>query len=142
MKNKFLVVILILLNGYSVAQSNSSYTRFGIGDPEYSASARISAIGQLGVAVIDDNTISSINPASWFKFKGTRFGIDIAYTGLIISENNSSSFYSETDFKGFNFGFPVSEDYGIGVAAGLIPYSRISYKVSDTFSGDDPYVVI
>lgn len=141
MKKRILLALILLFSCYLTAQSNSTYTRFGIGDPEYSTSARTTAIGQLGTAVIDDNTISTINPASWFRFKGTRFGIDLAYTGLIISDNNTSSFYSETDFKGFTFGFPVSEDYGIGVAAGLVPYSRISYKVNEVFTGDDPYIV-
>lgn len=135
------LLFVILLNVSLYSQSNSTYTRFGIGDVEHSTSARLAGVGQLGIAVIDDNTISSLNPASWYKLKGTRFGVDLSYTGLILSDGNESSFYSETDFKGFTFGFPVSEDYGIGIAAGLIPYSRVSYKVNQSITGEDPYTV-
>lgn len=138
--NKILLLVACLSINL-LSQSNSSYTRFGIGDIEYATSSRIVGIGQLGTAVIDDNTISTMNPASWFRLKGTRFSVDLAYTGLIISNENTSSFYSETDFKGFTFGFPVSEDYGVGIAAGLIPYSRINYKVNESITGDDPYTV-
>lgn len=138
--NKILFIIaFISISIFS--QSNSTYTRFGIGDIEYSVSSRIIGIGQLGAAVIDDNTISTSNPASWFRLKGTRFSVDLAYTGLITSNESTSKFYSETDFKGFTFGFPVSEDYGVGIAAGLIPYSRVRYKVNESITGDDPYTV-
>jgi hypothetical protein len=139
-KKLFLAIALLLLAvNTSLAQSNSAYTRFGIGDVEFSTSARKIGIGQLAVSVIDDNSISTLNPAAWYKFKGTRFSVDLSYTGLFISDNNSSSFYSETDFKGFSFGFPVSEDYGIGVATGLIPYSRVSYKAKEIVSGSESY---
>lgn len=137
----FTLVFSFLITIPLLSQSNSSYTRFGIGDLDHTTSARKIAIGQLGISVIDDNSISTLNPASWFKMKGTRFGVDIAYNGLIITDNNESSFYSETEFKGFTFGFPVSEDYGIGFAMGLIPYSRISYKASEFISANEPYTV-
>lgn len=139
--NILTVAIVLLISVPLFSQSNSSYTRFGIGDLDHSVSTRKIAMGQLGVSVIDDNSISAINPASWYKMKGTRFGVDIAYNGLTITDDNGSSFYSETEFKGFNFGFPVSEDYGIGVAMGLIPYSRISYKASEFVDAADPYEV-
>lgn len=132
-----LLVLLVSINIFS--QSSSTYTRFGIGDLEHSTSARKIGIGQLGVSVVDDNSLSTINPAAWFNMKGTRFGVDISYNGLFISDENNSSFYTETDFKGFTFGFPISNEYGIGLATGLIPYSRVSYKVNESFSGNDPF---
>ncbi len=141
-KRNILVVVFMLfacINSYS--QSNSTYTRFGIGDVEHSASARKIAMGQLGIAVVDDNSISTLNPATWYKMKGTRFGVNLSYSGLLISDDNTSSFYSETEFKGFTFGFPISKDYGIGLATGLIPFSRISYKAQELISGSEPYYV-
>lgn len=133
----FILIILGVVNSYS--QSNSSYTRFGLGDVEHSTSARKIGIGQLGISVIDDNSISTLNPATWYKMKGTRFSVDLSYIGLMVSDDNNSSFYSETDFKGFTFGFPISEDYGIGLATGLIPYSRVSYKAQQKVSGNEPF---
>lgn len=143
MKKINIIILVIAVLGISnlYSQSNSAYTRYGIGDVEYSTSARTIALGQLGIAVVDNNSISTLNPAAWHKLYSTRFGIDIAYSGLNIDDGNTSSFYSETEFKGFTFGFPVSQQLGIGVAAGLIPYSRISYKVRESYSGSEPYMV-
>ncbi len=58
----------------------------------------------------------------------TRIEFGFGYKGDLISDGSQSNYTSETDFKGFTFGFPVSKDYGIGVVAGLLPYSRVSYK--------------
>lgn len=139
--NIIVLVLAVLSISNLYSQSNSSYTRFGLGDVEYSTSARTIGIGQLGISVVDNNSISTLNPAAWHKMNSTRFGIDIAYSGLNIDDGESSAFYSETEFKGFTFGFPVSESLGIGIAAGLIPYSRISYKVRESYSGSEPYTV-
>lgn len=142
MINKFLVFALVLVTStLLLAQSSSTYSRFGIGDMRYSNSARKLGIGGIGVAVVDENSISTVNPAALFKMRGTRIGFELGLTSIKISDDNSSSFHSEADFNGFTFGFPVSEKYGVGVAAGIVPYSRISYKVKEPSTVTAPYTV-
>ena len=120
---------LILITGAVYAQSSSTYTRSGIGDISYSYSARSLSLGHSGSALINKDYISITNPASWSSLAKTRIEFSFVYNGMNISNSTDSKFYSDGDFKGFTFAFPVSEENGIGVATGLVPYSRLNYLV-------------
>ncbi len=140
MKLNFVIVFLLALSSIIYSQSSSPYTRYGIGDLKYSFSARQQGMGQLGVSLLDKSHISTTNPASWSDFNRTRIEFGLAYNGITISNNSTSYFTAETEIEGFTFGFPVSSDYGIGVAAGLIPYSRISYKAIQNYQSTDTLI--
>lgn len=131
-------VFFILELSLSFGQSSSTYTRYGIGDYEYSYSARRSGLGKLGVAVSDADFINSINPAGWYKISKTRFELGITLNGIFVSDNKQKSYSAETEINGFTFGFPVSSEYGIAVAAGLIPVTNVSYKTAQTYTVGDP----
>jgi len=134
MKNILLfsaVFITFIIN--SNAQSSSVYTRSGFGDLEYGYSAKMIGIGNIGATQLDDGHLLVANPASWSVLSRTRIEIGIGYRGTLISDKLQSNFTSETEFKGFTFGFPVSREYGVGVVAGLVPYSRISYSAEKYF---------
>lgn len=119
------------------AQTGSTYSRYGIGDIDFSYSAKMLSIGGLGSTQLDPSHILTTNPASWSALDRTRLEMGIGYTGLNLTDNSNSYFTSETEFKGFTFGFPVSNKYGIGVALGLVPYSTVSYKtVKENLSSD------
>ncbi len=138
---KFLITIIIFLSispSY-FGQNSSSYTRLGIGDIEYTYSARRVGMGQLGVSVADEDFINSLNPAGWYKLNKTRIEFGLYFRGMFLSDNNASTYYGKAQFSGFTIAFPVSELYGIGVAAGIVPYSNVSYKTEQTFYTDNPY---
>ncbi len=128
MKFKIVVIFLFLTFSYSFAQNSSTYSRLGIGDLLYSYSGRSIGMGESGVANSDDNFVGILNPAGWNALKSTRMEIGGYYNGLYISNSSSKKYYSETEFTGFTFGFPISRKYGIGAALGIIPYSNVSYK--------------
>lgn len=131
---KFNILIIFIVFTYSIySQSSSPYTRYGIGDLKYSFSTRQQGMGQLGVSLLDKDHISTINPASWSVFNRTRIEFGLTYNGVSIANNNSSYFTAETELEGFTFGFPVSSEYGVGIAMGLIPYSRISYQAVQNY---------
>lgn len=132
MMNKTAITIIgffILITGSVYAQSTSTYTRSGVGDIVYSYSARSLSLGHSGSALINKDYIAITNPASWSSLTKTRVEFSFAYNGMNISNSTDSKFYSDGDFKGFTFAFPISEEHGIGVATGLVPYSRINYLV-------------
>lgn len=131
-------IFILLQCSFSFAQSSSTYSRFGIGDYEYSYSARRAGFGKFGVAVSDADFINSLNPAGWNKLSKTRFELGISLNNIFISDSKQKSFYSETEINGFTFGFPVSSEYGIGVVAGLVPVTNVSYKTSQTYNVSDP----
>ena len=138
--NKIIILLIFVCLTLPVpAQSSSTYTRSGMGDIEYSYSARRLGMGQLGVSVADEDFINTLNPAGWYKLTKTRIEFGLYYNGMFLSDNNKSGYFAETEFSGFTIAFPVSELYGIGIAAGLVPFSNVSYDVEQTFYTDDPY---
>jgi hypothetical protein len=125
----FLINVLLLSLTLTNAQNSSVYSRFGIGDLEYGYSSRMLGIGDLGIAELDAEHILISNPAGWSALNRTRIEIGLGYKGVLISDNSRSAFTSEVEFTGLTFGFPVSRDLGIGLVAGIVPYSNLSYKV-------------
>ena len=140
MKN--VIVILIFVASFSItfAQSSSPYTRYGIGDIDYSYSPKMIGIGDLGVTNLDQDHLLVSNPASWSILSRTRVELSIGYRGASISDGNKTAFTSETDFKGFTIGFPVSREYGVGEVAGLVPFSRVSYEAQTNYDSPDEVI--
>jgi hypothetical protein len=123
------IILLITVSVPALAQSNSAYTRKGIGDLIYSFSARRFGMGQLGVSVPDQDFIGTINPASWYILKRTRAEFSVDYNGIFASDNSTKKFYTDANFNGVTFAFPISSVYGISAAMGIVPYSNVNYEV-------------
>lgn len=119
------------------AQSSSVYSRYGIGDVEYGYSPKMIGIGDIGVTQLDSGHVLTTNPASWSSFDKTRMEFSLGYKGISLSDNSQSVFTSETEFKGVTLGIPISQKYGVGVAVGLVPYTRISYKSIGSYTSPD-----
>lgn len=140
--NFFLKILLVLSVSVPIlAQSNSAYTRKGIGDLVYSISARRLGMGQLGVSVPDADFISTINPASWYIIKRTRAEFSLEYSGISASANSLNKFYSDANFNGVVFAFPISSLYGISGGFGIVPYSNVSYEVVENIEPPSSSVI-
>lgn len=135
----FLLTVFTIFISISLAnaQNGSAYSRYGIGDINYGYSPKMLGIGDIGVTQLDPDHIITTNPASWAALFKTRLELSLGYKGVDVGDNFGNYFTSETEFKGFTFGFPVSRDNGIGVVAGLIPFSQVSYKAIKTFESND-----
>ena len=131
MKLKFLSFFIVLLSFPVLGQVNSSYTRFGIGDIQYTYSARRLGMGGVNISIADVDFININNPATLYRLNLTRFEVAIKYGGEQLSASSLKKFYANTDFNGFTFGFPISSLYGIGAAIGIVPVSSVSYNVQD-----------
>lgn len=138
MKNNLFISLILLFSVYNLnAQSSSVYSRYGIGDLELGYSAKMISIGELGITQLDPDHLVVSNPASWSALNRTRIEFSFGYKGVLISDANQSNFTSETDFKGFTIGFPASRAIGVGVVAGLVPYSRVSYKAIESVKSEN-----
>ena len=135
-KIKLLIILIFTFSVCVYSQSSSTYTRYGIGDINYTYSARSLGLGKTGVGMTNQYFVESLNPASWTDLKFTRFELSLILNGVRLTNNTDSRFYTDAEFKGFTFAFPISEKYGIGFASGLTPYSRVSYEVKSTTSPD------
>lgn len=135
-----IIFFLVVYSTILFSQSSSTYTRNGIGDLNYTYSARSLGIAQSGLAMLNDSYVELINPASWSKLRLTRIEFSLVLNGVELSDNSNTAFYADADFKGFTFAFPISAKYGIGFASGLLPYSRVSYQVVESTNPIDPAV--
>lgn len=126
-------VILLAENYHLLAQSSSSYSRYGIGDIDYSYSVRRMGMGQLGTAVADADFISIINPASLYKIDKTRFEFSLNSEATYLSNSQKTDYYADTDFGGFTFGIPINYRNGIGMAIGVVPFSNVSYEILEPY---------
>ena len=128
-----LSVILFLAQITLCAQNTSTYTRTGIGDMKYSYSARTLGMGHSGSALINNDYVEILNPASWSALSRTRIEFSFTYDAVTLSNSTESNYFGDGDFKGFTFAFPVSSANGIGMAIGIVPYSRINYQIEQYF---------
>jgi hypothetical protein len=125
---KYFFLFCCLITSLSIAQNTSTYTRYGIGDIYYGYSARTMAMSYSGSAMLNSDYVEIINPASWSALTRTRIEFSFSYDELKLSNSAESKYYGDGNFRGFTFAFPVSEDNGIAIALGLVPYSRINYE--------------
>lgn len=126
----YIFTAVFLFAGDIISQTGSVYTRYGLGDMEYSYSARRLAMGNLGSAVSDYENIGILNPASWNGIKRTRMEFDLSYRGTFLSDGNLKKYHGKADFNGFTFAVPVSQQYGITAVLGLVPFTNINYEIS------------
>ena len=126
-------LILNLVQITTLAQNASTYTRAGIGDMKYSYSARTLGMGHSGSSLINNDYVEILNPASWSALSRTRIEFSFSYDAVKLSNTTESSSFGDGDFKGFTFAFPVSPDNGVGIAFGIVPYSRVNYQIEQSF---------
>jgi hypothetical protein len=137
MKYFKIIFFLVVYSTILFSQSSSTYTRYGIGDINYTYSARSLGLAQTGVATLNKGFVEILNPASWASLQLTRIEFSLVLNGVQLSDNTNSALYTDGEFKGFTFAFPISNKLGIGFASGLLPYSRISYNVVQPNKADE-----
>lgn len=133
---------IILLSSISFAQVNSVESRNGAGTLIYGTTARNLTSGDLGTANYDDDRINIFNPASYGSFVLTRVDFGQVLEASFVSGAGKNSYYGGSYFPGFNIGFPVSQEHGVGIVFGVNKYSDVSYEGSrdGTISGAGSYV--
>jgi hypothetical protein len=130
------LILLFICQAEVLPQISSSYSRLGVGDMVYTYSARRAGMGELGASVVDAEYISFLNPASLTGLETTRTELGMMYNGLFLSNNNASSYSANTDFTGVTLALPISIVHGITLAAGLLPYSKVSYREENQYIGN------
>ena len=146
---KFLSVLLIAfgLNSTAVAQENSPYSRYGLGDLTPNQNIFTRGMGGISAATNEGRSINFTNPASLSGLGLTIFdlGAEVDFRTLK-SSNPAAKFTSvNTYFSYLQLGFPLTTPKmakkGIrwGMSFGLKPVSKINYKIekNERLSGID-----
>ena len=137
--NRIFKIISLLLFSFSLVaqnESNSPYSRFGLGDIQNFSTANQSAMGGTGIAIYDPLLINLNNPASYSSVFSQRFTMQTGaiHTTKLLQTPTQDQMVNSTKFNYILFSFPFSNFWGSSF--GLLPYSEKSYSFSD--KSEDP----
>ncbi len=138
--NFYLFLIFLFFNWGSVNaqnQTNSPYSRFGVGDLQSNILSEYAAMGGTSIGSYNPNIINPYNPSSYSAFKANSF---IFSTGGMhqttkMQTTNLEQITNSSSFSHLLLGFPLSKK--IGASAGLLPFSNIGYILEDDSLYDD-----
>lgn len=127
---------LCLNHAFSQSQTNSPYSRFGLGDINAPALPQNFALGGGGFALQSKSFFNINNPASY-----STFNLQSIDSSLIVFEAGVNSLtrqmqsatqknlYSTASLGYVTFGLPLSKIRGLGMGFGFMPYSTTGYTV-------------
>ena len=132
--NRIFRILAFVLVGFSLSaqnESNSPYSRFGLGDLQSFSSATQSAMGGVGIASYDPLSINVSNPASYSSVFAQRFTMQTGgvHVTKLLQTSTQNQVVNSTNFNYLMFSFPLSKF--LGTSVGLLPYSEKSYSFSD-----------
>ncbi len=127
---------LLLLALHTQAQKgvNSLYSSFGIGDLEEKDYSRSFGVGSAGIGRGSVGFLNELNPASYGRLPMETFFFEASVAAKTIQYNTSTTYQTAGDisFKRFALGFKAHKLWGLSL--GLMPYSRVDYKLLNTRS--------
>ena len=136
MRNLYIVLIVVLLfNGAELLgqkNTNSPYSRFGLGEMSKNGFEKSRALGGIGVGMRDNDQINYLNPASYtavdtlsFMFN---FGLRSGRTSY--QTNNMSDDNVTINFDHLAIAFPITKWWK--TSFGVMPFSSVGYSIEET----------
>jgi len=135
-----LILFLVPVLTFGQAATNSPYSRFGLGDQQRMGFTRNIAMGGISLGMRDPGFIDFQNPASLSSRDSLSFLFEFGMVGKQseLSMSGESAVSKDISFKSLSIAFPITK--WLGAAAGIVPYSSLSYKIEDqTREGDSEY---
>ena len=112
---------------------NSPYSRYGLGELQYSGFANNIPLGGIYNAVQNDTTapyfINASNPASHASTKLTVFDLGLRSNTKQLETSTNSFTSTQNTLAYMALSFPVAKWWGSGF--GLLPYSNVGYTIYD-----------
>lgn len=119
----------------AIAQENSPYSRFGLGDLTNTQNVINRALGGVSQAYADPASVNFVNPASYSNLLLTTFDFGLEGTIRRMADNSSSFRSGNGTISYLQLGLPLRKKWGMNI--GLRPVSRVSYDIqrSDSLNG-------
>ena len=128
-----LVLICLVQLPKILAQNNtnSPYSRFGIGELSRAGYDKSRAMGKLGLALRDNNQLNMLNPASYTALDTLSFMFDFGLNGrLSVYETRDLSHLSyNINIDHISIGFPFTRWWKSSI--GIMPYSSVGYNIKE-----------
>jgi hypothetical protein len=147
----FSLLFFILFSFQVFAQSNSPYSRYGLGDVSASGNVTSRGVGGISAGYADVVSINFNNPASYSQFQAFveqrskklssgRVVLDVGtnYESRSLIAPNTPNRFTSNDllFSYVQVGMPLRKNWGLSF--GIRPLSRISYLINRDDSLKDP----
>jgi hypothetical protein len=141
-KQKTLRNLLLISLFFSAVSVNSQtriwspYSRYGIGELNFSNSTYISSMGGTSFGFRNPHTINFVNPASYSGIGSRSFLFDggALFSPRILATEDASETTFFSSLSHITFAFPITTKWGFSF--GLVPYSSIGYKINTSESID------
>ena len=119
-------------NNISYSGTNSPYSQYGLGEIVDQASGFNRGMNGLGIGFREHNQVNHKNPAAYSALDSITFLFDAGLTGQLTNfkEGNKKRNAKNANFDYVVAAFRVFKH--VGVSAGLLPYSNVGYKYSNT----------
>ncbi len=142
---KYLILPAIILfaasqlHGQIIDKNGGSlYSIFGVGELNYSTSARTDGMGIMGIALYGRYS-NSLNPAAWTQIPNTRFSSKIDLGRINATDGSDVSSRNFGGFETFDLAIPVNPGNGWIFDLAMHSYSSVNYdtKYSGSSLGED-----
>lgn len=125
---KAVLVLLFVPLFLSAQNTNSPYSRFGFGQLEQQALGKTKGMGNVGVGIRDRNAINPLNPASFSALDTMTMIFDFGVNASM-SRFKESGLHQDNPNGGLDYvAMKIPLKRWWGVAAGLMPYSKVGYS--------------
>lgn len=119
--------------GNSQTITNSPYSRYALGDLQYSGFANNIPMGGICNALQNDSTapffINTSNPASLASTQLTVFDFGVKSNTVKLETTDKKFTSNQTAISYMALAFPIAKWWGASI--GLLPYSSVGYKIYD-----------
>jgi hypothetical protein len=131
--NKILV-LSIAFSGFCssiAAQENSPRSKYGLGDIVPGGNIINRAMGGVSTAYYDLQSVNFLNPASYSRLTVTTFDLGFELDTRTLRETNGTGKFNSgtANVSYVQLGIPIMPKRKWGLALGLRPNTRISYKI-------------
>jgi len=111
--------------------TNSPYSRFGIGDLSRSGFDKSRAMGNLGLALRDNNQLNVLNPASYTAMDTMSFMFDFGLNSRVseYQAQDLSNLAYNINIDHIALGFPFTKWWKSSI--GVMPYSSVGYNIKE-----------
>lgn len=127
-----LLAIITLISGYTIAQTNSPYSRYGLGSLQSKGSVRAKTMGSAGTALQTKNDVNNINPAALVAMDSMTvlfdMGLHANFSNFRDGSTNESVYSGNLDYV--TMMIPMHKRWFL--SASIQPLSSVGYNINTT----------
>ncbi len=142
-----LYIFVLFSSSFAIAQENSPYSRYGMGDLVPSQNLVSRSMGGVSAGFLDIfpigkslNSLNISNPATLGQLKNTVFDIGVELDRRTLKSNKSPDKFTANNLvvSYLQLGFPITtkkmqkKGNALGVSFGLKPVTKVNYKIIST----------